>query len=211
MKKKVEIIILPSDVKTHIGLYKYSEIASGCESLGWHTELKICTSKQKMGDFSWYVKEAQHLYVLSDEEIQMGDLYLDDTKQIRKSTTSDKEYWNIRKGYKKIIATTDSSLFGPFIEPYPEGVTNPVPSLPQSFIELFVEEYNRSNFIKEIHVDYDKIIGENYIGEFSTDEDFEYKLKINSKNEITISIIKEHYTREEVITLNLRTKNRIKL
>ena len=49
----------------------------------------------------------QHLYFLSDEEIKKGDWYIDDNILVRKSITSVKDYWMVRKDCKKIIAATD--------------------------------------------------------------------------------------------------------
>jgi hypothetical protein len=94
----------------------------------------------------------QHLYILSDDEIKEGDWCL--FKQIIGSEyklckitykfgnqlTSLLENGNKQEEasqyYKKIIATTDESL----------GL--PQPS--QSFIEKFVEEYNKGNVITEV-------------------------------------------------------------
>lgn len=52
----------------------------------------------------------QFLYMVSDNEINIGDWYIDDSNTVRQSITSDKDYWAVRKDYKKIEATSDSSL-----------------------------------------------------------------------------------------------------
>src|SRR5690606_23945131 len=52
----------------------------------------------------------QHLYILSYEDIQVGDFYIDDCNLIRQAITSDKDYWASRPDYKKIIATTNEEL-----------------------------------------------------------------------------------------------------
>lgn len=41
--------------------------------------------------------------IVDDSEIKEGDWYIDDTNIIRVAITSDSEYWNKRKNYKKII------------------------------------------------------------------------------------------------------------
>jgi hypothetical protein len=79
----------------------------------------------------------QHLYFTSDEPIQDCDWYIDDCNQIRKSFTSDKEYWKPRTSYKKIIASTDPALG--------------LPAVPTTWIR---DEYVASNgSIKEVKLE----------------------------------------------------------
>lgn len=66
----------------------------------------------------------QHLYFTSDE-IKEGDWYIDDASQVRKSITSNKDWWLSRTSYKKIIACTDPSL--------------KLPLIPQSFLREYVK------------------------------------------------------------------------
>jgi hypothetical protein len=73
--------------------------------------------------------KAQHLYIVSDDKIKEGDWYIDGADSVRQSVTSDEDYWEVRKDYKKVIETTDSSL----------GL--PSPSC-QSFVEQYVHEHN---------------------------------------------------------------------
>lgn len=42
--------------------------------------------------------------VTSNENILIGERYLDDSNSIRHSITSEGEYWKVRKNYKKVIA-----------------------------------------------------------------------------------------------------------
>ena len=141
---------------------------------------------------------AQNLYFLSDEEIKEGDWMFHnlDKKPIQ---------WNEEEtetnpsvcGYKKIIATTDKSLKQ---EIFGLGETA-MCSLPQpstSFIEKFVEEYNKGNVITEVMVEYERVFKHN---EFMEREFFD-SLKINSKdNTITIRKVKDNWNREEVLQL----------
>jgi len=50
------------------------------------------------------IETPDYILAVSDEEIKENDVYLDDTSTLRKSITSNKEYWKSRNGYKKIIA-----------------------------------------------------------------------------------------------------------
>jgi len=50
------------------------------------------------------IKTDNYLLIVSDEEIKVGDFYVDDYLLLRKCVLDDKEYWSVRKDYKKIIA-----------------------------------------------------------------------------------------------------------
>ena len=50
------------------------------------------------------------LSILIEDDIKEGEWYIDDTYEVRKAVTSDSDYWEVRKSYKKIVATTDASL-----------------------------------------------------------------------------------------------------
>lgn len=158
----------------------------------------------------------QNLYFLSDEGIREGDWYIDETDEIRQSVTSDKDYWSRRKNDKKIIATTDESLFEQIMY-YPDGsIIGGIESykiLPQpsdSFIQKYVEEYNKGNIITNVMVEYEdngseEWYGDDYNGEPYWNEKIE--LKINPKNNtITIRRVKDSWNREEVIELLKKSK-----
>jgi hypothetical protein len=98
--------------------------------------------------------------------------------------------------WKKIIATTDKLNTHPNVaDSYRSGNCLPQPS--QSFIEKWVEEYNKGNVITDVMVEYEAmnttIVNRTY-------NDFEPK--INPKdNTITIRKIKDSWSREEVVEL----------
>ena len=131
--------------------------------------------------------EAKYLYLLSDEEIKEGDIYLDDCNDIRKAVTSVKEYWSNRSSYKKIIASTDPSLN--------------LPQFPSSFLEEYVKRYNSKKSL-EVEVKYESY-WEDYHGRGTNEEsDFCYnlnRLKVNPDNTISIRFKEEKiYSRSEV-------------
>lgn len=142
-----------------------------------------------------------NLYIVSDDEIKEGDWYIDDTEEIRQSFTSDKDYWEVRKDYKKIIATTDKlpteSYQGHF-----EGkdCTDYLPQPSQAFIEKYVEQYNKGNQIIDVLVEYEEDYDEHPEILDNPLEKWEY-LKISKDNTITIKKVKDSFSRDEVEVL----------
>ena len=164
-----------------------------------------------------------HLYVLSDDEIKEGDwfLYYNKYNQIEgvanfikeegenntlvekysKTTGFSKFYIGILGCKKhKIIATTDSSLRTIKCECLAttfEGCSQCIEILPQpsqQFIKKFVEEYNKSNVITDVLVEYELVSNEEYfLNTINPDESvpyFDENLKINPKdNSLNICFI----------------------
>jgi len=150
-----------------------------------------------------------HLYFLSDDKIEDGDWkYCIESNTILRADTSlgNKTITSCCKYCKKIISATDSSLKvvigdsgwksadeGGWNEYKPEYKLLPQPS--QDFINVFVEAYNKGNVIEHVHAEYERYKQRHGDGrQFIMSE----RLKINSKNEISIKKIKDTYTRDEV-------------
>ena len=155
-------------------------------------------------------KDYQHLYILSDDEIKEGDWYLflpEDS--VRQATFDFIPHYNL----KKIIATTDPSLIiyesevlarasGFKLETGDLCIT----FIPRSFIERYVEEYNKGNKIESVMVEYNyfendtsECIGMD--GVYNGIPFNGYVLKLNSDNTINIKPVKDIWTREEIIEL----------
>ena len=95
---------------------------------------------------------------------------------------------------EKIIATTDISLVKEYNLPEPS----------QSFIQKYIEEYNKGNTITDVLVEYE------FDNEGHTDNPgwHNQKLKVNSKdNTITIKKVKDSWNKEEVIKLLFKCKD----
>lgn len=103
-------------------------------------------------------KNNQHLYIISDDEIKEGDWYIDDTNLVRQSITSDKDYWNRRKDYKKIVATTDKLIFNN------QGLQQYLPQLPESFIQAYIKAYNEDKPITEVDLLCEEVGNKEYDG-----------------------------------------------
>ena len=196
--KRAKVVMLPTENKSKICLYK--------NILYYVMD----------GEFNLN-REKYNLYIISDDEIKEGDWFINDLNQIKKCTSRDTEgYIDFEGGFntkpsscKKIIATTDSSLWRPSHKYASDVILLPQPS--QQFIEKFIEEYNRGNVITDVLIEYELISNEEYFGNtVNPDYDvpyFDEKLKINPKdNTITIKKVKDSWSREEVIEFGNKVK-----
>lgn len=159
-------------------------------------------------------RKYQHLYILSDDEIKENDWCINrnlDTIYQIKAIVGNLENWI------KIIATTDSSfkLYESETLAKASGFslnTNDIllPSIPQSFIDKYVSEFNKGNKIEEVMVEY--LLEEyEHDGKRYHHTDGRMCSKVNSDNTINISSIKDSWTREEVIKLCMKLSNDYKL
>jgi hypothetical protein len=165
----------------------------------------------KMGSYLKYADPRppyfnnKHLYFLSDEEIKEGDWLINERNQVEKCDNNlhnllrDTGKYEPIEGQRKIIATTN-------IEMVEEKDWLPQPS--QSFIEKYIEKYNKGQQIDEVLIEYESYCtygdscpskGAYYKQHLCN---IDYKLKVNPKdNTITIKPVKESWSREEVFKL----------
>lgn len=145
----------------------------------------------------------QHIYITSNEKIKEGDwcIMLDSFENvfsIPQHYTNPKTQ-HLNKGLRKIIACTDDSLRIGKLEV--GGKIEHLPQIPQSFIEKFVEEYNKGNVITKVMIEY-ILNNEDFDDIIEKVWDNDYKLKINVKdNTINIKPIKDSWSREEVVDI----------
>ena len=105
-----------------------------------------------------------NIYITSDEEIKEGDWYIDDGNQIRKSITSDKQYWSVRKDYKKIILTTDQDLIKDGVQAIDDEFLGWFVKNPScEFVEvvkdkIFTTYNNKLDLLGNVHIIYKIII-----------------------------------------------------
>lgn len=144
------------------------------------TEIFLRKSNTKFGDSILFHGEFHHLYILSEEEIEEEDWCLgkdSDGKNYliqMNNTTSPKFHYEIHK----IIASTDLNLR--------------IPQIHQSFISLYIEEYNKGNIIEEVEVEYEPCGVDSAYRQY-------YSLKINPDNTISIKPLKDSWNKGEVI------------
>jgi hypothetical protein len=156
----------------------------------------------------------QHLYITSNEKPIDGDwCYKNDVKgKIFKWIPTDNDWY---KDSKKIVATTDKSLLLPNINfKNWDGKTRNLPSPSDGFIKKFIERYNAGNTITEVMVEYEDDYSIPCIIPATDCEKFQLnigdckgcihsalKLKVDSNNCITITAVKDSWTRKEVMQL----------
>lgn len=181
MKREIDVILLDTTNRTKLFLSNFNKILNISNSRG-------------------YYHTGKHIYIVSNDEIVENDWYIDDTNTIRKSITSDKIYWSVRKDYRKIIATTDKSLY--YINhddsvSYPKGKQIFLPEPSKNFIDFYINEYNKGNIITKALVEYYDIGGyrqDSMNGCWIS----KWKLKINLDNIIDIYIPKNNWDKNEL-------------
>ena len=185
MYKEYQIVMLSTDKANsnlfiHQGLGSKEKVLSSGQGIVHHKEMMACG-----------VSQPQHLYILSDDNIQEGDWRMNFVLGIPTSIAKQKSSSYVgfigRKPHssdKKIIASTDKSL------KYTDHRISPVPNfcdfsqIPQLFIEHYIQQYNLGNVIDKVlvkHLSYED-------GNESTRMKYlmDNPLDVNSNNEITI-------------------------
>lgn len=210
--KRAKVVMLPTKEKAGLVI---NPSTNKIEHVDFVKDVKYYTD----ASFNCY-----QLFITSDEEIKEGDWYYwSVTNTIQKAIKDSLDRLpKIEDGSKKIIATTDSSLKVSRENSHPnsvwklDGALLPQPS--QSFIEKYVEEYNKGNIITDVLVEYevDKYDIRNQYqdspsGKYWEDEPIpkspnnlytnaKYFIpKINPKdNTITIKKVKDSWSRDEL-------------
>lgn len=171
MLKKREVVILPTDEKSII----HKQDIKG-------RELYLMIPERKSIMNLPVPTQTHHLYILSDEKIELGDWYVD--LKLNQIFLRQNPRINECENFKKIIATTDKSL------------KLPQPSL--GFINEFIAHYNAETPINHVMVEYEEHLDQTH----SKHGAYIQKLKVNPKdNTITIRKVKDNFTRAEAIEI----------
>ena len=206
--KKAKVIMLPTKQFNETRLGYYQNVLN-LNNFKYDKSLELFKTYDGIN-----VPNPQHLYIISDDKIKVGDwVMIKDDNSIFKSKSNYSTEWKDRC---KIIATTDTSLLidtyinqgdtvkGDLIIKRGSDYTTELkgrinlPQPSQQFIEKFVEEYNKGNVITDVLVEY-TFNDFKFMATLCTTKEKEYILKINPKdNTITIKKLKEVYTKEEL-------------
>lgn len=122
MEKEFELIMLPTDNK---------KVSEGQLVLGAYKHLFTSRETEDIG-----ILEAQHLYVLSDEKIEVGDFYYSEGIN---SVYQAVVFPLSCKDAKKIIVSTDENLG--------------LPNIFTTFLKYFADEYNNGNVINKVTIE----------------------------------------------------------
>lgn len=213
MWKECKIIMLPTEKEANIGEFTIIKYENEVFFDGKPFQGKLQCGKKVCE--STIVETRQHLYILSDDEIKKEEfdilltqgLYFESSNGMIKVITANRV--KTLGVYKKIIATTDSSLFTQIMREERAdntGGTNYVtsninlPRIPEEFIQLFIQKYNSGEVIDKVLVKYETD-GDFWDGQKSTVLDY---LKVDSENKINIKLPEEQkqmFSREEVIEI----------
>lgn len=210
--KRVQVVILPTEGRQ-------LKLKCDCENDNiHHYACGMITQSNNL----YLNGDLVHLYFLSDDEIEEDDWVLNtktnEIYQVKSFNTGISIDKNGNGGLftKKIIATTDSSLKTEISIGFIDKEYSLL-QLPQYFIDIYVREYNKGNYIKYCDVeDTNRCCGrcDGVHDLCSADTECDKHgvegcetcfgkvgniLKVNSKNEISIKKIKDVWTRDEVI------------
>jgi hypothetical protein len=176
--QQVEIMMLDTINETPLGLYNKKLYGSefGSKADNW---------------------KSQHLYFISDEEINNEEFVINGYYEVVKLISKDKGYveclrvsdkMQITGGFlpKKIIATTDK------INTHPNTTdsyrtSNSLPQIPQIFINNYIETYNSGNTIFKALIEIEKtnLRPDNSMGYFEEGAyTFDWQIKLNERNEV---------------------------
>lgn len=182
MNQKCKIVLLETD--------KHAKDFPGEENLSHNSKIKLMHTR---GSLSYaYI---HHLYVLSDEKPKNNEWFYDTRDKHISNNNLASTFFS-----KKIIATTNPELTNDGLKSNTKCL---MATLPKDFIDKYCIEYNKSNKIEEILVEFEKCVysGKNSIGcsKCNYNHNCDNKqLKINSDNTISIKMIKDTWNREEV-------------
>ena len=166
----------------------------------------------KAEDFKDCGYKCFELYIVSDDEIKEGDWVYCDNGNVTNVTPA---FW-LFKGkstYKKIIATTDSSLVNLEKQYFDKNKERrsallkqiKLPQPPQAFIEVFVRDYNKGNINTDVMVEYELYNTKPKSNPIYSK--FDNRIKISKDNTITIKKVKNSWSREEHINNLLKYKS----
>lgn len=197
MFKKCKVVMLPTNEKA----------TDNTKPMLWLGAISKQLRYDKNGT-GWIDKSilVQHLYIISDKEIKDGWNYFESSNGMIKVITNQRV--KTIGTYKGVIATTDKSLGVKLLEPHKDKYgdvrynefSNSLPQPSQSFIEKYIQSYNKGQQIVDVLVEYEIRKYDSVRNVINSEGEYFYDLKISKDNTITIKRIKNFWDREEVIS-----------
>jgi hypothetical protein len=140
-----------------------------------------------------------HLYLtIPQSDLEISKTKEDDYYIFKNNVFTLKHGDKLRPNCEKVIATTDSSLFD-YMGDFDYYKNHNIVKIPQSFIEGYIEEYNKGHIIDSVEVELED---NNYnIGcsEFHRENYYKQNLKLTPNNEVIVVQPEEKmYSKDEV-------------
>ncbi len=183
LKKKVEVIMLPTPQKTRIQKFGAS-LRDNKNPLLPHV-------KEVLGYY-------QELYFVDDSPIIENDwIYNTETQEVIQCIGK-----GSLRNWKKIVASSDRLEIGKYDDRYSnvyisgKSINPCLPKPSDSFINSYIKAFNEGNPIQFVMVEYEKSTYNDWIKTATPQP--EYKIKTDKNNTITITRCKENYSAEEV-------------
>lgn len=177
-------MLLPTEKASNIHSYMYK--------LGLRDNFKKTYNMNGNSQISY----AQHLYILSDEEIKERDWYYNQRTNEIKQAYALANYHISPRVLFKIVATTDKFLKIP--KPQSNSLDmfckleEALPQLPELFIQAFIKAYNEDNPITEVDLEMEERIIDVIMGKTT--------LIIKTRPDNTVIVHpSKMYTRDEVL------------
>ena len=191
MDKRARVVMLPTNEKADGKMYSSMIAKEKGKLYNWSNP-----------NYSYDKATFHHLYTTSDDKIEDCDwcILFDDFGNVM---SAPQQYLKtkghvLNSGLKKIIATTDSSLNIHWNGQDHKSLPQPT----QSFIQKFVEEYNKGNIITDVMVEYTLLEYATPLIDSNTGNEIpQYTLKLSKDNTITIKRVKDSWSRDEVVEL----------
>lgn len=152
--KRAEVVMLPTNEKPEERIGYFKDVLN-LNNSKYHKSLELFRSIDGIN-----IPNPHHLYIISDDEPKLDEWGINTKNNVlfkSKGFSSD-DY--SKKYFKKIIATTDTSLLiniGRYNDQNGK-ILQQLPQLSQQFIEKYIEEYNKGNIITDVLVEYENII-----------------------------------------------------
>lgn len=209
MWKKHKLVMLPTEkakiyvsrITGQLGLYKEEKTYTG-ESQGRHLYI-LSDDESKENEICVYYKS---LFLIEHILYTTGAFrHLNPKRKIegRFLPNMEKGIFDSMTPLKKIVATTNGNISINLGKEWQSL------QIPQLFIDQFISSYNEGKIISEVMVEYEEDLVKIYDnlgghpgGHWEHNpENNGFKLKINSNNTINIKLIKDNFSRDEVIEL----------
>jgi len=200
MKQKKKIIMLPSEGLGRI----YKDPHGHLYEVDGKDEIYGDREHEVLKDL--HSATPQHLYILSDEEIKVGDWHVSDNHVVLQANKllmglvyAEGDHGRQTRHCKKIIATTDAELhYNKIVEEDMHMYKESLPQIPQHIIEAYVKKP-----FDEVEVEYERQTNKGEWKDVLLPSEWgdsnPTRPKLNKDGTLAVSLVEEKmYSREEV-------------